>query len=316
MPVNVKFLIEGEEESGSRHLYSFVEEQRDLLQADVVVVSDSSILALDRPSITYGLRGIVFLEIEVRGPFHDLHSGMYGGIVHNPAAALADILAAMHHPDGSVAVPGFYDRVVPLSAEERAELAKTPFTLERLKAETGVDTPWGEAAYELHERLGIRPTFEINGLVSGYTGEGGKTVLPSKALAKISCRLVPEQEPTEIERLIRDYVEALTPDTVTSVVRPLQHGRWAVVDRRSPYMQAAIRAYEHGFGKRPVFTREGGSIPIVGSFQKVLNAPVILMGFGLPDDNLHAPNEKFCLECFDRGLKTAIRFYEDIGTLK
>jgi acetylornithine deacetylase/succinyl-diaminopimelate desuccinylase-like protein len=315
LPVNVKFIVEGEEEAGSPSLYPFVEQHLDMLRADVVVVSDTHLLALDRPSITVGLRGIVYLEIEVRGPSHDLHSGTYGGVVHNPANALVDILAALHHPDGSIAVPGFYDRVVEPSAEERAELAKVPFTLERLKNETGLSVPWGEAGYEMHERLGIRPTCEINGMISGYTGEGGKTVIPAKALAKVSCRLVPEQEPDEIERLIRDYVQSLTPPGITSEVRSLHNGRWAVVNVNSSYMRAASRAYEFGFGAPPVFTREGGSIPIVGTFQNAFNAPAILMGFGLPDDNLHAPNEKFCLECFYRGIRTAIHFLQLVGSI-
>lgn len=313
MPVNVKFIVEGEEENGSTHIHPFVREHTDLLKADVVLVSDTSMLGLDRPSIVIGLRGMTYLEIEVRGPSHDLHSGMYGGVVHNPAQALVEILAALHDDQGHVTVPGFYDKVRVLSEAERAELAKVPFSPERLKNETGLDKAWGEPEYAPHERLGIRPTLEINGLVSGWTGEGAKTVLPSKALAKVSCRLVPDQDPKEIEALIRRYVADLTPDTVTGEVRRLHDGMWAVVDPDSPYMQAALRAYEFGFGKRPVFMREGGSIPIVGTFQKALNAPAILMGFGLPDDNLHAPNEKLTLACFERGINTAIRYFEEIS---
>lgn len=312
MPVNVKFIIEGEEENGSTNLYPFVEQHADLLAADVVVVSDTNMLGLERPSMVVGLRGIVSMEIEVRGPSHDLHSGMYGGLVHNPAQALVHILAAMHDEHGHIMVPGFYDRVREVDEAERAELAKTPFTLERLQRETGVDVAWGEPEFAPHERIGIRPTLEINGLVSGWTGEGGKTVLPAKALAKVSCRLVPDQTPDEIYRLVRDYVASITPQTVASEVRKLHEGMWAVVDTESPYMQAAVRAYEFGFGKRPIFVREGGSIPIVGSFQQHLNAPVILMGFGLPDDGLHGPNEKYSLHCFDRGMKTAIKFYEEL----
>ncbi len=315
MPVNIKFIIEGEEESGSDNIHGFVRENRDLLQADVVLVSDTHMLGLDRPSIVTGLRGMTYLEIEVRGPDHDLHSGTYGGIVHNPAQALVEILAALHDDAGRVAVPGFYDRVRVLSEAERAELAKIPYTLERLKNETGLSVPWGEPEYDLHERLGIRPTLEINGLVSGWTGEGAKTVLPARALAKVSCRLVPDQDPKEITELIRQRVADLTPDTVTSEVRLLHDGMWAVVDPDSAYMQAAVRAYEFGFGARPVYMREGGSIPIVGTFQEALEAPVILMGFGLPDDNLHAPNEKYTLECFYRGMKTAIRYYQEVGAL-
>jgi acetylornithine deacetylase/succinyl-diaminopimelate desuccinylase-like protein len=313
MPVNVKFIIEGEEESGSTNLYPFVEQHTDLLAADVVIVSDTSILGLDRPSIVVGLRGIVSLEIEVRGPSHDLHSGMYGGLVQNPAQALVQLLAAMHDEHGHVMVPGFYDSVRDVDEAERAELAKTPFTLERLQRETGVGVAWGEPEYAPHERIGIRPTLEFNGLVGGWTGEGGKTVLPARALAKVTCRLVPDQSPDEIYRKIRDYVAAITPDTVRSEVRKLHEGMWAVVDTESAYMQAAVRAYEFGFGKRPIFMREGGSIPIVGTFQQHLDAPVILMGFGLPDDGLHGPNEKYSLHCFDRGMKTAIKFYQELG---
>ncbi|NDJ76405.1 MAG: dipeptidase [Chloroflexi bacterium] len=316
MPVNVKFILEGEEESGSNHIHTFVNEHPDLLATDVVVVSDTSFHAPDQPSIVYGLRGITYLEIEVRGPAQDLHSGMYGGIVHNPAQALVEILAALHDADGRVTVPGFYDKVRPLATDERAELAKTPFPPERLERETGLKTPWGEPGYELHERLGARPTLEINGIIGGRTGEGAKTVLPARALAKVSCRLVPDQDPKEIEALIAQHVASITPETVTSEVRVLHRGKWAIVEQDSPFMQAAARAFELGFGKRPVFTREGGSIPIVGTFQDQLNAPVILMGFGLPDDNLHGPNEKYALENFRKGMQTAIRFYEGISTLK
>jgi acetylornithine deacetylase/succinyl-diaminopimelate desuccinylase-like protein len=315
MPVNVKFLIEGEEESGSDNLKPFIQEHADLLRADIVVISDTGILGLDRPSIVYGLRGITYMEIEVRGPAHDLHSGMYGGVVHNPAQALAEILAALHDETGRVTVPGFYDRVLVVDEAERAELRKTPFTPERLKDETGLAHAWGESGYDLHERIGIRPTLEINGIVGGWTGEGGKTVIPAKALAKVSCRLVPEQKPEEIEELIQQHVAELTPDTITSEVRPLHRGGWAVMDRETPYMQAAIQAYEFGFGACPVFMREGGSIPVVVLFQDILNVPVILMGFGLPDDNLHGPNEKYSLVCFERGMRTAIHFYQQIAAL-
>ena len=313
VPVNIKFLIEGEEESGSDNIKDFVYEHADLLAADVVVVSDTGMLGLDRPSMVYGLRGMTYVELIVNGPAQDLHSGIYGGVVHNPAQALAEIIAKLHNPDGSVAVPGFYDKVDVLDAAELAELAKTPFTVERLKKETGVKAAWGEQDYALHERVGIRPTLEINGIVGGWTGEGAKTVLPATAMAKVSCRLVPHQDPEEITKLIADYVQSITPETVTSEVRLLHTGMWAVVDIESEYMQAAVNAYEFGFGKRPVMMREGGSIPVVGTFQKALDAPAIMMGFGLADDNLHGPNEKYDLECFYRGMKTAIHFYEEIG---
>jgi acetylornithine deacetylase/succinyl-diaminopimelate desuccinylase-like protein len=314
LAVNVKFIIEGEEENGSDNLYPFVEQHLDLLKADVLVVSDTHMLGLDRPSIVVSLRGIVSMEFEVRGPSHDLHSGIYGGAVHNPVQALVQILAAMHRPDGKIAVPGFYDKVYELSGAERAEIAQNPMTLERLKAETGAPAAWGEPNYSIQERVSTRPTFEINGLVGGWTGEGGKTVLPEKAVAKVSCRLVAEQDPVEIFELIQRYLAEITPPSVTSSVRLLHKGMWSLVDTQSPYMQAAVRAYEFGFGKRPIFMREGGSIPIMGFMQDNLHAPVVLMGFGLPDDNLHGPNEKYCLECFLRGMKTAIHFLQDLGT--
>ena len=313
MPINVKFVIEGEEESGSENIYPFIDQHAERLAADMVVISDTGMKSLDAPSIVYGLRGISYMEIEVRGPQHDLHSGTYGGLVHNPAQALVEILAKLHDDQGHITVPGFYDRVVVPDAGERAELAKTPIQEDQLRRETGVPQSWGEAGFALHERAGIRPTLEINGLVSGWTGEGAKTVLPARALAKVSCRLVPEQDAVEIYELIREYVRALTPPTVTSEVRLVHHGRWAVVDIQSPEMQAALQAYEFGFGKRPTFVREGGSIPVVGSFQSALQAPVVLLGFGLGDDNLHGPNEKFTLACFDGGMKTLVKFYQTIG---
>lgn len=313
LPVNIKFLIEGEEESGSINLYDFIDAHHDLLRCDVAVISDTHILSKDQPSIVTGLRGMTYLEIEVRGPSHDLHSGSYGGVVHNPVQALAEILAAMHDEAGRITIPGFYDRVQVLSAEQRAELAKNPVTLERLQAETGVAEAWGEQGYDLHERIGIRPTLEINGIVGGWTGEGAKTVLPARAMAKVSCRLVPNQDAVEIEKLIMQFVAAHTPPTVTSEVRVLHRGDWGVVDTDSPYIRAAAGAYAFGFGKAPVFVREGGSIPVVASFQRAFDIPVILMGFGLPDDNLHGPNEKFDLDCFYRGIRTAIKFYETVG---
>ena len=313
MPVNVKFIIEGEEENGSDHLYPFVDEHTDLLKADVVIISDTHMVGLDRPSIVVGLRGIASMEMEVRGPSLDLHSGLYGGVVHNPAQALVEILAALHDDRGHITVPGFYDRVREPSHEERVELSRVPLTADQLKQETGVPKVWGEPGYTFRERVGNRPTLEINGLVGGWTGEGGKTVIPARAVAKVTCRLVPDQRPREIYELIRDYVAEITPASVTSEVRLLHSGMWALVDTESSYMQAAVRAYEFGFGTRPVYVREGGSIPIVGFFQEKLGVPVILMGFGLPDDNLHGPNEKFTLECFYRGMKTAIQFYQEIG---
>lgn len=313
LPVNVKVIIEGEEENGSTHLYPFIAKHADMLASDVILVSDTHSRSLEQPTIVYALRGMSYMEIEVFGADHDLHSGTYGGVVHNPAKALCEIVAQLHDANGTITVPGFYDRVRALDAEERAELAKLPYTEAELQAETGVRKAWGEAEYQPHERTGARPTLEVNGLVSGWTGEGAKTVLPARALAKVSCRLVADQDPIEIYELVKAHVARITPATVRSEVRLLHHGRAVIVDRHSPVMQAAIDAYQDGWGHVPVFTREGGSIPIVAEFQARLGAPIVLMGFGLPDDGLHAPNEKFTLECLWRGIATSISFFQKVA---
>ncbi len=315
-PVNVKFLIEGEEEIGSEHLVTFVTANRDRLKSDICVISDGAILSIDQPAIVYALRGLVYMELEVHGPSQDLHSGGFGGTVHNPAQALAEIITALHNPDGSVSVPGFYDDVVPLSDEERAELRKTDWAVSDWQAATGASQPWGEAAYTLRERIGARPTLEINGFASGFYGTGAKTVLPAKALAKISCRLVANQNPEKIYQLVRDYVAKITPPTIRSEVRMIHRGDPALVELHIPAMQAAISAYEKGWGKRPVFMREGGSIPIVADFRRELGVPVILMGFGLHTDGAHGPNEHFTIEMFYKGIDTAIHFYEDVAQIK
>ncbi len=315
LPVNVKFLIEGEEEVGSRHLEPFVKEHRDLLAADVALLSDCSILDPNTPSIVYGLRGLTYMEVEVTGPEHDLHSGTFGGAVHNPLEVLAGMISQLKDERGKILIPGFYDRVLPLEDEERQELGKVPFDEERFRRETGVPRTWGEEGYTLLEQITARPTLDVNGLLGGFTGEGAKTVLPARAKAKISMRLVPEQDPQEIARLFREHIERLSPDTVRVSVQTLHTAHWAIVDRSIPEMQAAFRAYEKGFGARPVFTREGGTIPVVSLFQKALGLPTILMGFGLPDDNLHAPNEKLYVPNFYRGIKTVIYFLDAlVGT--
>lgn len=313
LPLNLKLIIEGEEEKGSPNLRPFIESHKNLLAADVVVISDTHSRSLEQPTLVYALRGMVYMEIEVRGPRRDLHSGTYGGVVHNPAQVLCEIVAQLHDANGRVTVPGFYDAVRPLDEEERQELVRLPYTEDDLRRETGVPAGWGEAGYTLTERRGARPTLEVNGLVSGWTGEGAKTVLPAKALAKVSCRLVADQDPQTIYALVRDFVARLTPPTVTSEVRLLHTGNPAHTDRHTPAMQAAIAAYEEGWGARPVFAREGGTIPVVSHFQRLLGAPVVLMGFGLPDDAPHAPNEKLTLECFRRGIATAISFYQKVA---
>jgi acetylornithine deacetylase/succinyl-diaminopimelate desuccinylase-like protein len=280
----------------------------------VVLISDSGILAPDQPSIVYGLRGMTYMEVEVSGPKADLHSGAYGGTVHNPAQALAEIIAALHAPDGSVDVPGFYDKVRPIDANERAEMAKLPWGEAEWREETGCTTPWGEEGYTLKERGGARPTLEVNGIGSGFTGHGGKTIIPARGIAKISCRLVPDQDPDEIYELVRDRIMALAPNTVNVEVRKISAGWPALIERDSSAVRAAAKAYEAGFGAAPVFLRSGGSIPIVPLFQQAIGAPVVLMGYGLPDDNIHSPNEKFTLENFRKGIQTCIHYLKALAS--
>lgn len=309
-PVNVKCIFEGEEESGSPNLDPFIQQHRELLAADVGLISDTDILDRDTPAIVYGLRGIAYLEVEVTGPAGDLHSGSYGGAVHNPINALCAMIASLQDADGRITIPGFYDSVRQLEDEERAELAKVPFDRQDWLQEAGVKTDWGEPEYTITERTTARPTLDVNGIWGGYMEPGTKTVLPSNAYAKISTRLVPDQDPAEISRLIQRHMKAIAPPTVSVEVRELHLGDGAIVRRDSPAMQAACRAYAAGFGAEPVFKRTGGSIPVVATLQKELGIEAILMGFGLPDDNLHAPNEKLHLPNFHRGIETAIHFFQ------
>jgi acetylornithine deacetylase/succinyl-diaminopimelate desuccinylase-like protein len=311
-PVNVKCIFEGEEESGSPNLDPFIEAHQELLAADVAVISDSHILGKELPSIVYALRGLSYVEVALTGPEHDLHSGTYGGAVHNPLHALSEIVAGLHDADGRITIPGFYDNVRALTPEEREELARIPFDREAWLKEAGVPTDWGEPDYTIIERTSARPTLDVNGMWGGYIEPGAKTVLPSKAYAKISMRLVPDQDPERITRLITEHLRDVAPPTVTLEVRGLHGGEPAIVRRDSAAMQAAVDAYAAAFGREPVFTREGGSIPVVATFQHVLDIETILMGFGLPDDNLHAPNEKFYLPNFYKGIETAIRFYQNL----
>ena len=313
LPVNVKVFIEGEEEVGSPSLPAWVRAHAAALAADVAVISDTAIVAPDQPSITYGLRGLAYMEIEVRGPARDLHSGQFGGAVLNPANALCRMIAALHDAHGRVTVPGFYDRVRPLDDAERAELARVPFDMGAFHAATGSAGGWGEEGYSLTERLGARPTLDVNGLWSGWSGPGAKTVLPAVAGAKVSMRLVPDQDPDEIGALFARHVAALAPAGAEVTVRSL-HGAWpALVDRNLPAMRAAARAYETAFGRAPVYAREGGSIPVVALLARALGLPSVLMGFGLPDDNLHAPDERFLVANFHRGIETAIAFLDNLA---
>lgn len=309
-PVNLKVVIEGEEEIGSPNLAAWLRAHAGALAADVALVSDTAILAPGTPSIVYALRGLCYLEIEVEGPRRDLHSGQYGGAVANPANALCAIVASLLDPDsGRILVPGFYDRVRTLDAAERAELARAPFDVGAFEGATGAAGGWGERDFSLVERLGARPTLDVNGLVSGWTGDGAKTVLPAKALAKVSMRLVPDQDPDEIAALVEAHVRAVAPPGVAVAVRNLHGALPAVADRDTPAMRAAAVAYELAFSRPPYFTREGGSIPVVALIREVLGIDTVLMGFGLPDDNLHAPNERFHLDQYHRGIDAAIAFH-------
>ncbi|MDW8171625.1 MAG: dipeptidase [Anaerolineae bacterium] len=313
LPLNLKVILEGEEESGGRSLAQFVQEQSKRLRADACVLSDTSMAHIDQPVITFGVRGIVAMELTIQGPSNDLHSGMYGGSVLNPIKALVDILSQLHDHEGRVAVPHFYDEVRPLSSAERAAMAAVAYSEAQWQQETGAPIPWGENGYSLSERIGARPTLEINGISGGYAGVGFKAVIPAQASAKISCRLVADQDPLVIYERVKDTVERLTPPQVKSELRYLSSGWPASVDLESPAMRAAVRAYEQGWGASPIFKREGGSLPIVADLQKHLGMPVIMMGFGLNSDGLHGPNEHFSLEMFRRGVQTAIHFIHEFA---
>jgi acetylornithine deacetylase/succinyl-diaminopimelate desuccinylase-like protein len=315
-PVNVKFLIEGEEEVSSPNLRPFIEAHLDLLRADVCVISDSSMRVIEEPAITHSLRGMTYIEIEVQGPTDDLHSGFWGGATHNPALALVEILGKLYTPDNTIAVPGFYDDVVPLTEAERAMIAKTDLTEEQFKAATGVPALWGDANYTIRERVSARPTLDINGLWSGWSGPGPKTIIPAKAGAKLSSRLVGNQNPHKIFDLLKRYIEAITPPTVHVEVRLLTTGEPALISFDLPEMQAAARAYKRGWGYEPVFTRGGGSIPVVADFVSLMQIPVVMMGYGLDDDGLHAPNESYSVEMFQRGIETAIVYLEELAALR
>jgi len=307
---NVKFMIEGEEEVGSQHLEDFVRENKALLKADVVLISDTSMISMEHPSLETGLRGLAYLEVEITGPNRDLHSGVYGGAVANPIQALSEMIASLHDQDNRVTIPGFYDAVDALSEQERKQLNEAPFDEKAYKADLGVKALWGEKGYTTLERTGIRPTLEVNGIWGGYTGEGAKTVLPAKAFAKISMRLVPHQKSREIEKLFTDHFTSIAPDGVSVKVTALHGGEAAVTPTDSIAYQAAGKAIEATFGKRPIPTRGGGSIPIVALFEEVLEIKSVLMGFGLDNDNLHSPNEKYDLFNFYKGIETIPYFHQ------
>ena len=313
LPLNLKFVIEGEEEIGSPNLDQFIQRNVNRLRCDVVLISDTSMFARGVPSICSGLRGLAYMEVTVQGPRTDLHSGSFGGPVHNPAAALAEILASMKDEQGKVTIPHFYDDVVPLSAREKEEWASLPFDVGEYKRSLGVDALNGEHGFTPLEQLWARPTLEINGLLSGFTGEGAKTVLPAKAMAKVSMRLVPNQDPGKIEKLFQRYVRNVAPPSVKVEIKNLHGGRPWVASIDHPALVCAANAIEKAFGKRPVFQREGGSIPVVATFSELLGAPSVLMGFGLPDENAHAPNENFDLGNFFGGIKSSAYFLDELA---
>ena len=313
LPVNVKMMIEGEEESGSGSLEPFLVAWKERLKADVIVVSDTSMLGPDQPALCYALRGLVYTQIEVTGPTRDLHSGEFGGAVKNPANALGAILAGLYDADGRCTVPGFYDRVRQLTATEKQAIAELPFDEAGFIRETGAPHAFGEKGYSTYERITSRPTCDVNGMWSGYIGEGAKTVLPSFAAAKVSMRLVPDQDPAEIFAAYAAHVQKLAPPSVT--VKVINHHGAVpfITDPDHPMLQAAVRALARSWTKKPALFREGGSIPVMAAFQKVLGYPCILMGFGLHDDQVHAPNEKYSLTSFHGGTKSCAYLYEELA---
>jgi acetylornithine deacetylase/succinyl-diaminopimelate desuccinylase-like protein len=313
LPVNMKIILEGEEEVGSVNLDNFVRDHRSELGADVVVISDSGMFARGVPSICYGLRGLVYFQIDLRGSSTDLHSGSFGGAVANPAFVLSQIIAQMKDRGGRVRIPGFYDDVVPLEEAERQAWATLPYNEKKYKKDFGIPKVFGETGYTTLERTWARPTFEVNGMLSGFTGEGAKTVLPAVAMAKVSMRLVPNQMPDKIAELFDAHVRDITPKTMELQVTRMHGGKPWMTSYDNPFVQAAGRAIERGFGRKPVFTREGGSIPVVSTFQEELGLPSVLFGVGLPDENAHAPNEKLDVANFHGGIISSALLYEEIA---
>jgi acetylornithine deacetylase/succinyl-diaminopimelate desuccinylase-like protein len=312
LPVNMKLIIEGEEEIGSDHLTQFVETHKDLLSASIVLISDSDMFARGVPSVTYGLRGITYVEVEVTGPNTDLHSGSFGGSLHNPIQALAELIASLHDRNGRITVRGMYDDVRPLTKAERAAFRKLPWSDGKYARQYGLKKLYGEKGFTTLERLWARPTLECNGIWGGYTGEGVKTVLPSKAFAKISMRLVPDQSSVKISKLFERHMKSIAPPTVDVKVRTLNTGEPALTPIDSPGVQAAVSALQKGFGKKPLYQRDGGSIPIVVDFKRLLGIDSVLLGFGVPEENAHAPNEFILLDNFFGGIKTVAHYYNEL----
>ncbi len=315
LPCNIKFMIEGEEEVGSNNLSAFVTENKELLKADVVLISDTSMLSLEHPSLETGLRGLAYLEVEVTGPNRDLHSGVYGGAVANPATVLAKMIASLHDENNHIQIPGFYDDVQALTESERDELNMAPYDEQDYSEDLGVEELWGEKGYTTLERTGTRPTLEVNGIWGGYIGEGAKTVLPSKASAKISMRLVPNQQSEKITKLFTEHFKSIAPKSVKVKVTAHHGGEPVVTPTDSIAYRAAQKAIADSFGKDPIPTRGGGSIPIVALFEKELGIKTVLMGFGLDSDNLHSPNEKYDIANFYKGIETIPLFHKYFAEL-
>lgn len=314
LPVNVKLMIEGEEEVGSENVYKFMEEEKKRLQADALVVSDTTMLGKGIPSICYGLRGLCYFEVTVHGPSQDLHSGSFGGAVPNPINILCEMMAKLHDADGRVTIPGFYDDVQPLSEEEQRQLTELPFSEKSFQETVGAPALVGEKGYSTVERIWARPTLDVNGIFGGYTGEGAKTVIGSSATAKFSTRLVPKQNPAKITKLVREHIQKLAPASVKLEFKLHSEGKAWVAPFDHPLILAGKRALEKGFGKKAVFIREGGSIPLVTTMYENFGKPCILLGFGLPDENAHAPNERLNLENYLKGILSVAYFYGEAGT--
>jgi acetylornithine deacetylase/succinyl-diaminopimelate desuccinylase-like protein len=310
MCTNIKFVIEGEEEIGSPNLATFVKANKELLKADVILISDTAMISMDTPSIDIGVRGLSYIEIEVTGPNRDLHSGVYGGAVANPITILSKMIAACHDENNHITIPGFYDDVIESTASERAKMAEAPFDLNEFKQDLGIANVWGEKGYSTNERTGIRPTLEVNGIWGGYTGEGAKTVLPSKAFAKISCRLVPNQSATIITEKVLNYFKSIAPDNVTVTAFEHHGGEPYITPIDSHEYQSAAKAIATTFGKEPIPVRGGGSIPICSLFEQELGLKIVFMGFGLDSDNLHSPNEKYDIVNFYKGIETIPYFHQ------
>jgi acetylornithine deacetylase/succinyl-diaminopimelate desuccinylase-like protein len=317
LPVNVKLLIEGEEEIGSPNLDPFIAKHQDMLKAGVVVISDTAMIAKGAPGITHGLRGMVYFQIDVEGTKSDLHSGSFGGAVINPAFALAQILSQLKDGNGRITIPGFYDDVRKLPTEERRAMTRLPFSEKKFQKQIGAPALFGEKGFTTLERLWARPTLEINGLYSGFIGEGAKTVLPGRAMAKVSMRLVPNQDPAKIARLFTQHVKRIFPKTVRLKMTEISgRGTPWLAPTDHPAMQALAQAIQKGFGKKPVFTRTGGTIPVVATFTRLLKAPSLLMGIGLPDENAHAPNEKLDLDNLHHGMLSAVHLWDELAEVK